>query len=267
MFQRIGLLVLAFVLILAAQTASAQVLVFSPHPVDEALFTAGVIYRARQNGQTVKVVVATNGDCASSTVGHVREQETIAAMGLLGLSPDDVIFLGYPDCGLRFLYYYYTGADAEFTSDAGFTRTYAYEGLGNTDYHKYIFGASANYSGFSIIQDLKTVLRNYKPQDIYTTSGWDASTDHWTFNFLLGEAILANMREDATFQPTLHDGFINAPCDGCDPSYRWPMPSFTPTTNFPAPPYLPTTPLAWSDVESVEVPSVMQSTSTSTNLK
>src|SRR3954471_22646769 len=120
---------------LYAQTAAAQVVVLVAHPNEETIVAGGVIAAAKASGKTVKVVVVTNGDCASATIGHTREQETVAAMGLLGLSPDDVIFLGYPDCGLRELYYYYTTPTSQFTSNAGLTHTYAYEGLGHTDYH------------------------------------------------------------------------------------------------------------------------------------
>jgi LmbE family N-acetylglucosaminyl deacetylase len=250
-----------------AQTASAQVTVFAARPDDEAIIAAGVIQRAKASGKTVKVVVASNGDCASAAVGQAREQETMAAMALLGLAADDVIFLGYPDCGLRELYYYYTTPGAQFTSDAGFTGTYAYEGLGHTDYHTYIYGVPANYNGYSLIQDLRTLLQNYKPQDIYLPSAWDNDLDHYALNFLVSEAVVPMIRSDATFQPTMHDAILNEPCELCNPSYHWPMPAFTPTIRFAAPPYLNTTPLAWADVESVDVPAAMQATTMATNLK
>src|SRR5512147_1506226 len=85
---------------------------------------------------------------------------------------------------------------------------------------------------------------------------------------MVGDASLSTMRADATFQPTLHDALVHEPCElSCNPSYHWPMPTFTPTSDFPAPPYLSMTPLGWSDVESVVVPAAMTSTSTATNLK
>ena len=251
---------------LTTHSAYAQVMVFAPHPDDEALIASGVLYRAVQSGQTVKVVVVTNGDCEQPTIGHVREQETMAAMGRLGLAPGDVIFLGYPDCGLRDLYYYYTTPASQYTSAAARTHTYAYKGLGQTDYHSAIYGTPASYNGFSVLQDLQAILRNYKPQDIYVTSAYDAHLDHYALNFFLGEAIVATIRSDATFQPTLHEAIVHEPCP-CDPNNHWPMPSFTPTQPFSAPPGLSLTPLAWSEVESVEVPAAMQATSPATNLK
>lgn len=252
----------------AHSIATAQVIVFAAHPDDETLIASSVLYQAKQHGETVKVVIVTNGDCQAPAIGHTREQETMAAMGLLGLAADDVIFLGYPDCGLRELYYYYTSPTSQFTSAAGFTQTYAYEGLGRTDYHSYMYGAPASYSGYSLLQDIRTILKNYNPQDIYLTSVYDDSTDHYAVHYLVSEAVLSLLGPSGpAFQPTLHDAIIDEPCELCDPNYHWPMPSFTPTEFFQAPPFLSTTPLAWSEVESQAVPPAMLDTSTTTNLK
>ena len=258
---------LVMVALLGAASASAQVVVFAPHPDDEALFASGIIYQARQSGKTVKVVVATNGDCEDPTIGHTRERETIAAMALLGVPASDVIFLGYADCGLREMYHYYTTATSQFTSAAGFRQTYAYEGFGSVDYHTQIYGVPANYSGYSVIQDIQTVLRNYKPQDVYVTSVYDANFDHYALNFMVLEATLALMQSDATFQPTIHEALVHEPCELCDPNYHWPLPSFTPTTPFPMPASLPPTPLSWTGAERVIVPSIMQLLTPATNLK
>lgn len=260
-------IVMTLLALLAAPAAHAQVMVFAPHPDDEALATSGVIYQARQAGKTVKVVVATNGDCEAHGIGHTREQETVSAMGLLGLAPDDVIFLGYADCGLREMYYYYTTPGSQFTSAAGFNRTYAYEGLGRTDFHTYMFGAPAPYSGYSILQDLTVLLRYYKPQDLYVTSAYDDNIDHFALNYLVSEAVVPVMRADPSFQPTMHDTLVHEPCELCDPSYQWPMPSFTPAQAFPMPPNIGTTPLTWADVETIGLPAAMVNPSQAANLK
>jgi LmbE family N-acetylglucosaminyl deacetylase len=243
---------------LIIDAAYAQVVVISPHPDDEALFASGIVYRAQQEGKTVKVVVVTNGDCEVPTIGHQREQETISAMELLDLPPDDVIFLGYPDCGFHEVYYHFQTPDTQYTSAAGRTHTYAFEGLGNTDYHSYIYGTPASYNAFSLMQDVQAVLRNYRPQDIYVTSAYDTHPDHALLNLLLNEVIVSMIRSDPTFQPTLHDGIVHAPCAPCDPGNFWPMPTYPPLQSFSAPNALSTTPLAWEEVESVEVPAELQ---------
>lgn len=242
-------------------------MVIAPHPDDEALATSAVILQARQAGKNVKVVIATNGDCEVHDIARVREQETVAAMALLGLTPDDVIFLGYADCGLRELYYYYTTPAAQFTSAAGFNRTYAHEGFRRTDFHTAMFGTSAPYSGHSLRLDLTALLRYFKPQDIYVTSAYDENLDHYALNFLVSEAVVPLLRTDPTFQPTLHDVLVHEPCELCDPSYQWPMPTFTPDQPFPMPALIGTTPLAWADRESTAVPAQMGDPVAATNLK
>jgi LmbE family N-acetylglucosaminyl deacetylase len=251
-----------------AGTADAQIVVFAPHPDDEALFAGGIVYQAVQSGQPVKVVMATNGDCKDPSLAHQRQNETIAAMGVLGLAPSDVIFLGYPDCGLRQIYYNYTAVTSEYTSVAGRSRTYGFEGLGSTDYHTYIYGSPAKYNKPDMLQDIRTVLLNYRPQDIYVTSGYDEHSDHHTLNFFVVDAVTALTRENPSFQATVHEAIVHEPCEMiCDPSYHWPMPDFTPTQAFEEPPFLFMTPRLWSDVESVPVPPALQSTNPATNPK
>ena len=254
---------------LGSAAADAQVVVFAPHPDDEALIASGIVSRAKQNGDLVKVVMATNGDCKVASLAQQRQQETVSAMGVLGLSPNDVIFLGYPDCGLREMYYNYTAPGTQYTSQAGRSRTYGFEGLGRTDYHSYIYGAPAVYNKASMLQDIRTVLLNYRPQDVYVTSAWDDHTDHHTLDFFVVDALVALVRQDPTFQPTLHEAIVHEPCeDVCNPSYHWPNPTFTPDQYFDAPPYLASmTPLSWSNVESVVVPLEMQSLDENANTK
>src|ERR1019366_2129446 len=100
---------LALVLVLVGtafqpQSVFAQgksILVIAPHPDDEALCCAGVIYSNLQAGNTVTVAIVTNGDDytspATTSAGYTREGESIAAMTGLGLSTNSVIFLGYGD--------------------------------------------------------------------------------------------------------------------------------------------------------------------------
>ena len=42
--------------------ASSRILIFAPHPDDEALATAGVLQRAAASGATLRIVFATNGE-------------------------------------------------------------------------------------------------------------------------------------------------------------------------------------------------------------
>src|SRR2546430_10724196 len=100
----LGALILA--LIGLPQFALAKtILVFAPHPDDESLIAAGRVRAAVLAGDTVKIVVVTNGDAQTGGVdtGLRREGESVAAVQLLGgggLTEQDVIFLGYPHASM-----------------------------------------------------------------------------------------------------------------------------------------------------------------------
>ncbi|MGA9544730.1 MAG: PIG-L family deacetylase, partial [Candidatus Sulfotelmatobacter sp.] len=71
----LGLVLATVVLCSPELLAQKRILVFAPHPDDEALMASGVIYSALQNGDTVNVVVMTNGDSqngGSVTLGLER---------------------------------------------------------------------------------------------------------------------------------------------------------------------------------------------------
>ena len=93
-----------------------RVLVLAPHPDDEVLGCGGIIQQAVAMSLPIRVVFFTYGDNnqwsflvyrrhpvfvpgAVKKMGLVRHDEAIAADRLLGLSPGQLIFLGYPDFG------------------------------------------------------------------------------------------------------------------------------------------------------------------------
>jgi LmbE family N-acetylglucosaminyl deacetylase len=98
-------------------TSEDRVLVVSPHPDDESIACAGLIQHALEAGAQVRVLWMTAGDhnivgpplfwrrvavtpAQFQDVGHKRMHEATAAARVLGLGPEDLIFLGYPDSGL-----------------------------------------------------------------------------------------------------------------------------------------------------------------------
>src|SRR5690606_38288777 len=93
-------------------------LVIAPHCDDEILGAGGLLHTAVQAGCAVRVVLLTNGDGYNRTAlrgqsrrlrltpdqyiefAYLRQRETLAALGVLGISPAEVVFCGYPDRGL-----------------------------------------------------------------------------------------------------------------------------------------------------------------------
>ncbi len=280
----ITITLLAFVgmLFLIPKTAAAQsknIVILAPHPDDEALCCSGVIYNALLQGYTVNVVVVTNGDYYSPGVplGLQREAESVAAMRVLGVSAQNVIFMGYGDQALQGLYQ--SGSPMQvITSPAGQTATYANQGLGGVSYHQYLYGVPGPYNRQTILGDMEALLQNLQPSDIYTTGVWDDHPDHQaTFNFVV-EALLDLRRQGVALSTRVHETLIHPPCSSCgvpiNANYQWPgggpgiLPSFVPTQPFPEPYYLGSmTPYEWDNVESLPVPAPMQNPTQSANLK
>ena len=85
--------------------STATVAVVAPHPDDETLGCGGAIAALSQQGVTVKVLVVSNGTQShpnsqkfpAVALQTLQEQETLAAMKLLGLRSQDVAFVRLPD--------------------------------------------------------------------------------------------------------------------------------------------------------------------------
>ncbi len=100
------------VLALKARDVTAEVskrscLVLAPHPDDETLGCGGMIMHKLSAGAKVEVIIATDGgashlsDATRQTSRQalidMREAETCAACAVLGLPPEHVSFLRFPD--------------------------------------------------------------------------------------------------------------------------------------------------------------------------
>ena len=75
-----------------------KVIVFSPHPDDETIATGGYIAQAIQQGAEVRIVLVTNGNKHGNEA--TRYAEFKKATAILGVNPDDLVFMGLPDGGL-----------------------------------------------------------------------------------------------------------------------------------------------------------------------
>jgi len=245
-------------------------IIFAPHPDDEALMASGIIYSALSKGDVVKVVVMTNGDAfppATTALGITREGESVSGMSILGLSEQNIIFLGYGDLTLMKLYNS-ASPTTVFTSTAGQTQTYASRGLGSTDYHNYLHGAHGAYNQATLLGDVEAVLQNFNPDEIYTTNSWDAHPDHQATLLFVAEAILALRNNGVSLSPRLFESIIHAPSDGYGPGVNsWPWPPFTPLQPLTIPHGLAATPLDWNQTMNFPVPAPMQDPNSATNLK
>lgn len=174
-----------------------RILVLAPHPDDEAIGCAGIIQQALGTGAQVKVAYMTNGDHNQLAfivyerrltlrtgefihMGEVRRAEAIQAMKLLGLNENNLVFLGYPDFGTFIIFNKYWQTKKPFRSLL--TRISAVPYKENLSY-------GAPYKGENILNDLKTVLLEYRPNKIFVSHPADTNLDHRTFYLFLQVAL------------------------------------------------------------------------------
>jgi LmbE family N-acetylglucosaminyl deacetylase len=204
-------------------SADDRVLILAPHPDDEILGAGGVIQRALAAQAQVKIVFLTYGDfnmwsftvfkhrpvffpSGMRAMGEVRRKEAIDAAAVLGLDKSDLTFLGYPDHGTLSMWCFNWNAAKPFRSGTTKARGVPYKDA----YH-----VNAPYAGNSIVDDMKQILTDYKPTQIFVTNAADENPDHRAI-YLFARVALWDLEK--TISPALHPFLIH---------YRfrhWPVP-------------------------------------------
>lgn len=161
-----------------------KIMIFSPHPDDETLGAGGFIAQALQNGAEVTVVMLTNGDGHRfSSVeefrkfypsvdnyvqsGYDRQKEDQNALQVLGVPVGNIIFLGYPDGGLKSL----LTTNWQNPYESPYTKQTS--SLYTNSYHQ-----NASYTGENLENDLVNILSKYQPSLVLATSQFDIHPDH-----------------------------------------------------------------------------------------
>ncbi|UCF29276.1 MAG: PIG-L family deacetylase, partial [Chloroflexota bacterium] len=174
-----------------------RLLVLVPHPDDDILSTAGVVQQALSKGLPVKVVFFTNGDYNETSfalyrkeitldqtealrLGETRREEALAAQGILGVSPEQVVFLGYPDGGGLEIFQQHWGESESYRAL-----------LSGQNSVVYTFAQTPNspFKGESIVADIKQVVSDFQPTKIFTSHPGDVHPDHQTLPLYLQVAL------------------------------------------------------------------------------
>jgi LmbE family N-acetylglucosaminyl deacetylase len=260
-----------------SSAAAKNILVVGAHPDDEILMAAGRSRTALLNGDSITVVVVTNGDFTGGTAtGIAREGQSVSAAQALGLVEHQVVFLGYPDGSMRTIYDATSGTQV-FTSAAGQTATYGTRGLGGMDYHHYLYGVAGPYSRDTVIGDLQAVMLNFQPDEIYTHSDFETHPDHVATSLFVTEALVSLKRSGVDLRTKLYHSIVWMPGAGSTVTPNWPQ--LTSTGWTPYAPFLawssPCTPGDCTDLTQMEwerairfvQPAEMQSPDQTTNLK
>ena len=154
-----------------APVAQTRLMVFAPHCDDETLGCAGLIQQTIEAGGHAQVVMLTNGDgfraaveCRTHSLrvtpadyveyAGARQQESVRALANLGVSTDNVHFLGYPDQGLQALW------NDDWTPDHLYTSQTT-----RCDHAPYTlnYRAGVAYCGQNVLDDIKASLRRFQP--------------------------------------------------------------------------------------------------------
>ncbi len=208
--------------------AGARILVFSPHPDDETLAAGGLIQRVIEKGGHARVVIVTNGDAYSKGVqlltgrskiltqdyvsyGIRRHAEALAAAARLGLKPEDVIFLGFPDQGIVSLQSVNWPAEKPYTSP--YTR---YN-------HPYMssLGKSVKYDGADLDKEMEKIISDYAPDWIILPDPRDTHPDHSSTGIFVLEALnrLGQKNEELPAKSRILTYLVHFP--GYPNSDRW----------------------------------------------
>ena len=166
-------------------TKADRVLVLSPHPDDESIACSGLIQHALEAGAQVRVLWMTAGDhnivgpplfwrtapvtpAQFRDIGHKRMQEAKNAAYVLGLSSNDLIFLGYPDGGLSDIF-----------MNVWTSKPYR-SGLTNATSVPYAESAVAGQpqTAMNLLTDLEQVMTSFRPTIVAYPNLIDFHPDH-----------------------------------------------------------------------------------------
>lgn len=183
-----------------------RVMVIAPHEDDDLNLCGGIIDQYVSSGSEVYVVFATNGDCDGPSMAAIRLQESVNALGKLGVSPDHIIWLGFGDqwtpqtFGDTLVNHIYNSPEAEalWTSACGKTQCYGSHTLPSfTD---------RNYSRSSYVSSIRDVILEKMPDVIYGVD-YDIHPDHRATDLFLEEVLCQILKENPSYTPTVYKTF------------------------------------------------------------
>jgi LmbE family N-acetylglucosaminyl deacetylase len=205
---------------LAQITPGDRVLIVAPHCDDETLGAGGLIQDALARGAAVRVVIVTNGDnnlvatdlefktiksSAREFVieGERRQQESLNALAILGVPARDVLFLGYPDQGLKHLYLTNWSADNPYRSRATRDTKAPY---------RLIYEPGVAYAGENLLGNLAQILAEYRPTIVIGPHLDDHHPDHhYTAEFVLRALSQPPVATAAEPPPRLYNYLVHFP--------------------------------------------------------
>lgn len=206
----------------AAEPEPLDVLVVAPHSDDEAIGCTATLLRALARKERVAIVVVTAGDgfpkavaaCVKKPIEQLapedflalaalRQRHTLEAMTKLGVHAAEILFLGYPDGGLKPMYEA-TGTTGATPYRQPYTKRDTTYGIVVADYRTQAHGTAAPYLKASVITDLSEIIRRRRPRVIYTTHEVDTHADHRATSWFVRDAARAAGYQGTVLRYVVH---------------------------------------------------------------
>ena len=175
-----------------------RLLVIAPHPDDELLAAGGLIEHVHGAKGTVRVVYLTSGEGYPEGVrveegvaspraidyrkyGRQREREAKDALKSLGVGPESLEFLGFPNGGLhRLMTRYWSERRVAYRSP--FTRL-------DRPKQSEIVLPGTEFRGEDLTQELATIIGDFRPTLIVVPRKQDQHVDHCAAWFFVADAL------------------------------------------------------------------------------
>lgn len=191
-------------------SSNDRILIMAPHPDDESVATGGLVQEALDKGIPVHVVFFTYGDFnvwsytvfekipmltpgQALNLGEIRHGEALNAIKKLGLSEEDVTFLGYPDYGTSEILYHHWGSSPPYAGILTRKTSVPYSTALSPD---------SPYKGESIMYDIENVILEFNPTKIFVSHPDDHHPDHRAL-FVFTTVSLWDMEKDVEVYPYL----------------------------------------------------------------
>jgi len=183
---------------------SDRILILAPHIDDEIVSSAGIIQQANQTDSEILIIYATNGDNSPYALvrkllkpswfvsfGKKRMAEARKAIAVLGLKEENLIFLGYPDNGLKQMF----NRLIPYTSRSTRLNFNPYQGT---------YREKQQYTKDNLINDLSEITNSFKPTLAIVPHPKDKHPDHKSLFYYWKEVVVKDKIHPGQYAYLVH---------------------------------------------------------------
>lgn len=179
-----------------------RILFVVPHEDDEINLAGDLLNRFSEEGYDVFVVYTTNGDYEFKA--ETRVSEALRALATLGVSSENVFFLGYGDMLNYSCNPHIFSAHNPTVSPAGYTRTYGTKY--KADYRYQCAKTHHLYTRENYLRDLKNAILQIKAEIIFVVD-YDEHADHRMVSLAFDSVMGEILKKDCNYKPDIYKGF------------------------------------------------------------